>query len=346
MILILLSILFGVLTADFLCSPFNYYPIFILLFLLLPLIVYFSRNIIAKYSKIYYIISIIAIFTSYSVTSYAIFHTPKTITTRYTNSPGTKTAVIFFAVGEMTTYSPYLASGYLRSTPTILKPLYCIKIKSLIKPKSMVNDNLLNTSEAVKASILNNGPYIYYSGLFNNGQRLNKIIHQAYVDGCYKILIINYSTIPITNIESQLTLQVPVSIKITAPILTTDPFIKNLASRIKTSASASPSDGIFIIDTSNPVSAALKAQLIESGYIKNKILISPSLKTTSKFSTKDDIEKILFVNITQGQNIESDFSYSKNLDTSYNGIKSSQINITAFDNNNIKIIINAFKTIK
>lgn len=342
--LILLSILLGMLIADILCSPNTYYPYLILMMAVFPAIIYFSRKTIFKYSKLYYLTALLSIIAAYLLTSYAIFHIPRNQPTKYSSNGGNKTAVIFFAPGEMVNFSLNNAGNYLTNESFMSKPYICYKIKKYIKSVSQINQNLIMTADKIKTSVLNHDNYLFYTSLSNDGNPVDSVISRACSDGCNKILIINYSDIPSSSIYSSQKTPQGVMVKVSPPVYESQAFIENLISKIGSSGVSS--DGIYIIDNLTPGATLLKDRLIQLGYNKNYISLSKSLSNADEFFKANKLHKVHFINLMEGNNFESDFSYQSLLNSNSNDIICINHEASSYSESNVISAINVFKEMK
>lgn len=349
MILLFTSILFGMLTTMLLCSPASYTWIFISMFLLLPFLIYLFRKVVAQYSKIYYVLSILAAFISYSCTSYAIFHTPRAHYHELTKSNEARIAILFVAPGEMEHYSLSSAASYLKNKSSLQKPYYCAKLKSNL-PATDSNTSLLKLSNQLRTILMNYCSCLYYDVLLHKGQSLAAMINQAAADGCGTVYVLNYSTIASRELLPDSQSKFQTKVMLSPPLLYSDAFLNGLAVYIV--SKSDPKDSIWIMDQQCDASLKLKHLLAASGYSSEKIMISPVLTSSavSDYVRKNNIEHLVFVNLAQGYNLTDSFFYQNKLNSVKSvlepGVRTTVISVNADRQEYVSTLIHAFIEIK
>ncbi|SEF72037.1 hypothetical protein SAMN05660865_00851 [Caloramator fervidus] len=306
MIIILFFILCGILTNLFLVSPNSYYPLLIVIALVSTLMFVFSKKYFTINLKTI-LISIMAFLLSFSLSSFLIFKPSNYNYPNFKNIDNLKKAVIFYCEGEMEKYTPFYSNYFLKDKNIFLKPIYCFKIKRFYNQIKVneKNKDLTQVAQQLKKSILNYKPYYFYIAFEGYTPNIKQAITSAIEDGCKSIYIINYTTKEIeTKINNEVDLDFlrdkGISIKISRPVYESDIFINYFVNKINNLPERYK--GILIYDNKTQTSEKLKERLVKHGFSESGIIISKDLKSSFDYFKSQQINNILFVNLSSSGN--------------------------------------------
>jgi hypothetical protein len=255
--------------------------------------------------KLYFVLSLIFFFSSYSLCSYLIFKPADFHTSEISNVSSNKKAVIFYCEGEMEKYTPYFANNFFEDTHILLKPIHAMKIKNIYSSINISekNKDLIAVAQDVKGSILNYGPYYFYIAFSSYVPDVKDAVHSALSDGCSEITIINYTSNP--NLEKDISDKINISnltnnkinVKFTKPVYSMDTIPEIFTSRIMNMPFKW--DSILLIDSENNTSLKIKSNLIENGYTDSQVIISSDIHSSMVYFKDNNMKNILYVNLLE-----------------------------------------------
>jgi hypothetical protein len=298
--------------------------------------------------KLYYALSLILFFSSYSICSFLIFKPADFHYSDINSVSSNKKAVIFYCEGEMEKYTPYFANNFFKDTHLVLKPINAMKIKNIYNTIeiSEKNKDLIAVAQDVKKSILNYGPYYYYIAFSSYVPDAKDAVYSAISDGCSDITIINYSAN--ANLENDITdkinlshLKSKVNIKFTKPVYLMEKMPEIFTSKVLNMPLKW--DGILLLDNENTTSLKIKSNLMENGYQDAQIIIKSDIPSAMSYFKDNNMKNILYVNLLESSNgIKAEVITPKEFESYSKEFKISGIKSWGYDKNFGKLAIKAY----
>lgn len=348
-LLILLSIFWGIMICLILCAPYSYYLIFIPVLLFSIIFLFIYRKKIKKIKLLSFIILFICFILSYYTTSFIIFKPVKYKIPKTNIISTSKEAVIFYCEGEMEKYTPYYSNYFFKNAPYILKPIYSFQIKQkyrILKVNPKINE-LTKVAEEVRSSLLNYKPYFFYIAFSGYYPDINNAVNSAILDGCASIAIINYTKSRTIEdiVKSQMDLEYlykkGINIKFTEPIYNSMIFAESISYRVKNMPIKY--DGIIIIDEITNTSSNIKSSLIYSGYFDDNIIIDVNVNSAMEKFKKLNSKNILYINLLDaGSGIRGELELPNQFKKYSTDMKITGMNSWGYDKNLIKACIYEF----
>lgn len=350
LLIYLFPLLWGALISLILCSPYHYYPIFIIIFVVSLITFIFFKKLFKRLRFNFYLCSLIPIFISYCFCSYIIFK-PSSFNYIYNkNTSLNKKAVIFYCQGEMEKYSPKYANYFFKDAPFLLKPIYAFNIKRLYKDVNVKNKNkdLLLVAKDVKNSIMNYKPYYFYIALSHYFPDIKAAIQTAINDGCSEITIINYSNINV--LESEIGEEIKIEdlrknalvINFTQSIYNSKDFANGVISQV--SNTSLKYDGILLLDKITDTSKRIKSLFVDIGYEDKNIIISSNIEDSMNYFKHNNINNILYINLSDSSGgMSSEVILPGKFEKYINEMKITGISSWGYDKNIVKAVINELK---
>lgn len=350
LLIYLFPLLWGALVSLILCSPYHYYPVFIVIFIVSIIIFIFSRKLFKHKGLKFYLYSLIPIFISYSFCSYIIFK-PSDFNYIYNkNISSNKKAVIFYCQGEMEKYSPKYANYFFKDDPFFLKPIHAFNIKRLYRDVDVKNKNkdLLLVAKDVKNSIMNYKPYYFYIALSRYFPDIKAAIQTAINDGCSEITIVNYSNID--ALENEISGEIKVQelrnnalvINFTKPIYNSENFADGIVSQVLNTSLKY--DGILLLDKTTDTSKRIKSLFVNVGYEDKSIIISSNIGDSMNYFKQNNINNILYINLGDSNGgLQSEVLLPRKFEKYNDKMKITGISNWGYDKNFVKAVINEIK---
>ncbi|SKA90866.1 hypothetical protein SAMN05443428_110125 [Caloramator quimbayensis] len=348
-LLILLSIFWGIMICLILCAPYSYYFLFIPMLLFTVIFLFIYRKKIKKIKILEFILIFACFIFSYFITSFIIFKPVKYMLPNISIISTNKEAVIFYCEGEMEKYTPYYSNYFFKDAPYILKPIYAFQIKQkykILKVNPKINE-LTKVAEDVRSSLLNYKPYFFYIAFSGYYPEINSAINSAILDGCGSITIINYTKsraiedVVKNQIDLEYLYKMGIKIKFTEPIYNSNLFAESISNRVKNMPIKY--DGIIIVDEVTDTSSNIKSSLIYSGYFDDNIIIDMNVDSSMEKFKKLNSTNILYINLLDaGSGIRGEIDLPNRFKKYSTDMKITGMNSWGYDKNLVKACIYEF----